>query len=364
MEGPRSVKPDEMPSLSQMLDTVFRSGLENVMFGEFPQLFCEQNRENLLVFVDDGKVVAHFGMTERRASISGCTVGVGCVGSVATYEEYRGQRLASQLFDKCKGKSIKDDIDFLLISGGRGLYRRAGAADFGCDHQATVEMGKIESGEALSIREGLASDVDRCQVAYHQKQVHFNRPVDDWAYFLESKHGFGGDSDFTIVEKEGQFLAYCITTKPNDKGLIHLTEFAGEEYFLASAMDGLMRHTGAKTLRLRLQPENIMLKSVMESHGIEFQPNPNPGTLLILQFEKMMNQFKPLFAQKIGLEKAEALSFKEREDDFVFISSDGEHRVEDRFEAAEFVFNKDIERTGVWAEILPVPGLWYGLNYI
>ncbi len=129
MEGPRALRAHELGSLSKLADTVFQSKNDGQMVYQFPVLFGSENHENLLVFVDGGKVVSHVGMVQRWASLAGCTVKVGLIGSVATYEDYRGKGLASQLFAAAAEKAVRDGCDFFMISGGRGLYRRAGAAD-------------------------------------------------------------------------------------------------------------------------------------------------------------------------------------------------------------------------------------------
>ena len=116
MEGPRAVEASEMPSLSELVDTVFRGAPNNVMFSQYPQLFNEANRDNLLVFVDGGRVVSHYGMVQRWATVCGCTVRVACVGSVATYESHRGQRLASRLMQANVAKATADGADFAMIS--------------------------------------------------------------------------------------------------------------------------------------------------------------------------------------------------------------------------------------------------------
>ena len=99
MEGPRSVRREEMQSMAQLVDAVFMGGREGAMFGAYPQYFSEANNENHFVFVDGGRVVSHFGMDQRDVSIAGCRLRVGCVGAVATYEEYRGKGMATRLFD-------------------------------------------------------------------------------------------------------------------------------------------------------------------------------------------------------------------------------------------------------------------------
>src|SRR5260221_13879810 len=101
MEEPRAVREDEFESLRALTDAVFRPGMPE----QYPQLFNADNRENLRVCVDAGRCVSHVGMTQRKASLLGVPIQVCCIGAVCTYQEYRGQGLASRCFEDAIAKS-------------------------------------------------------------------------------------------------------------------------------------------------------------------------------------------------------------------------------------------------------------------
>src|SRR5947209_3284810 len=128
-DGPRAPRPDEWDQLDALVSTIFAPR----MFRRFPQLYNEANRPNLRVVAEDGRIVCHVGMIQREASLAGCRVGVACIGSVATFEEYRGRGFASLAFQDACDKAAADGVDVMLISGGRGLYTRAGCRRFGPD---------------------------------------------------------------------------------------------------------------------------------------------------------------------------------------------------------------------------------------
>src|SRR5262249_25163248 len=109
MEGPRALQENEFESLRALTDAVFRPGMPE----QYPQLFNADNRENLRVCVDEGLCVSHVGMTERKASLLGCTIQVCCIGAVSTYKEYRGQGLASRCFDDAVAKAFQDGVDLM-----------------------------------------------------------------------------------------------------------------------------------------------------------------------------------------------------------------------------------------------------------
>ena len=150
MEGPRPVKPGELPSLTRLADTIFADGEEGLMLASFPLLFDESNFENLFVFAKRGRIVSHVGMAQRWACLAGCTVRVACIGAVGTYEEHRGKGLATSLFEAACGKALSDGVDLMMISGGRGLYLRAGAAEVGCDYLTVLDRSSGLNSDATS----------------------------------------------------------------------------------------------------------------------------------------------------------------------------------------------------------------------
>ena len=119
MEGPRALRADELESLRELVDEVFRKNSPRSMFDDYPQLFNQGNLHRLRVCVDDGKVVTHIGYTERFASILGCTVKVGCIGAVATHPDYRGRGLATRtlldVFEKFKRRASFNLLLFLIL---------------------------------------------------------------------------------------------------------------------------------------------------------------------------------------------------------------------------------------------------------
>ncbi|HDI52319.1 MAG TPA: GNAT family N-acetyltransferase, partial [Bacteroidetes bacterium] len=123
IEGPRAVREQEFDSLIQLVNRVFRSEGGN-MQTEYPQLFNAENLGNLLVMVDDGRVISHIGLLFRDVTIYGCRLTVGCIGAVATDKEYRGRGLASKLLFDAFTRIEEAGGSLILISGGRGLYRR------------------------------------------------------------------------------------------------------------------------------------------------------------------------------------------------------------------------------------------------
>src|SRR5438128_8553348 len=111
MEGPRAVRPEDRESLDALTGAVMRQG----MLEQYPQLFNEENYENLRVVIEDGQCVSHVGMIQRDAALYGCRIKVCCIGTVCTYEEHRGKGYASACFDDATRKAIVDGVDVMIV---------------------------------------------------------------------------------------------------------------------------------------------------------------------------------------------------------------------------------------------------------
>ena len=367
MEGPRPVRLEEMPSLGRLVDKVFMGGQAGAMLRCYPQMFNEGNSDNMLVCAEAGHIVSHVGMTQRWACLAGCTLRVACIGSVATYEEYRGRGMATRLFQAACDKAKADGVDFMMISGGRGLYRRAGAVEVGCDFTGVVgQTAATElSGGGIELAEFRDSDLPACIEAYGRKTAHFIRPLDDWQGFIESGTCMCRDARLVVVRRSGLFNGYFIVANTDAQGVWQVIELAGDQRALSEAFNPLMERCGCHSLKLRLQAGDHQLRTLCERAGVGFDKVDTLGTLLLIDFTQLMRRLRPYFEARAGLRAAGALSFAEEDHRFVFAS--GGHSVRaGRADAAQTIFGHARSRPldGVWAQIFPAPTLWYGMSYV
>ena len=367
VEEPRAVGREDLSSLGQLVDRVFMSGQAGGMFRCYPHLFNERNLDNLLVYVDDGRVVSHVGMIQRWACLAGCTVRVACVGSVATYEEYRGRAMATRLFAMACEKAEADGVDFMMISGGRGLYRRAGATDVGCDFTGVVgqRAATALSVDGVELAECGETDLPDCDAAYRLKSAHFVRPLDDWQWLLGSHKCMCRDVQVLAVRRSAVFHGYFIVAKTGEKGVSEILEFGGDARELAGAFKPLMAQCRADSLKLRLQTGDRRLKALCERAGVALEPVNTVGTLLLVSFPQLMGRLRPYLEARAGLRTAETLSFHQDGDSFVFGVGDQLHRV-NKAAAAQVVFGHPQPEPlpGVLAQVFPVPTLCYGISYV
>lgn len=374
MEGPRGLRPDELEAVRALTGAVFRPSLVD----EYPQLFNEDNYENLRVAFDGERCVSHVGTTRRAASLLGCQIRVTCVGAVSTLKEYRGQGLASACFDDAVAKAYEDGVDLMIVSGNRTLYRMRGCLVVGHDSRFNLSP---ESAAAVAQHVGLPVTVDTMTMAelplvmacYRQEAVRYIRPLDDYRYTLQAHRAMDAPSEFLVIRERGEFRGYVLMGQARD-GRAQLVEFAGDRRSLLAALPEIVNRYSLTGLHWQVLRHDELFQSLCTGAGLEATPVPTSGTVKLINFPQLMERMHPRFEELLGCADAAPLGFGQRDDGYVFHYG-GDELVLDRDSATRLLFGTvagdetavlkghgklaDVLRT-----ILPLPCLWYGLNYV
>jgi predicted N-acetyltransferase YhbS len=382
MEGPRGLRKGELESLRAMTDVVFRPNMPE----QYPHLFNEANFENLHVCLDDGRCVSHVGMTERGATLFGCPIRVCCIGAVSTHPDYRGQGLASACFDAAVQKAYNDGVDVMIVSGSRNLYQMRGCLRVGRDSAFTLTP---ETATAVSDAAGVEVTVEKMKDeelplvmdCYRREPVRFLRPPDDYHYALQSGMVMNRFSNFLVVRERSAFRGYVILQKPHDLALkplpdkkTNLAEFAGDRRSLLAALPTIVRDYELLELHWQVQRHDDLFRSLCESAGLTPKPVGVSGTVKLINFPQLMERMLPRFEELLGQREAGRLSFWQRADEYGFRSDDDEF-VTDRDTATRLLFGTPVDPpsetvpapgrlAAALKAILPLPGLWYGINYV
>jgi hypothetical protein len=362
------------------------------MFREYPQLFDRANRANLRVVAEDGKVVTHVGMTQRAASLQGCRIDVACIGAVATYDDYRGRGFASAAFQDCCDKAAADGVDVMLISGGRGLYTRVGCRQVGQDHDFALERENADklSADGCDLVAYGPDDIPALRAIHAQEGVRFVRPRDDWRWFFASRVAMNTPSDLWGVRRGGALLAYLLVHQPDkirrrapgDPTTARIVEFAGDRTAVAVGMRLLLEAYPYPVDRATIHAggHDAVLRAGLESKGLAGTPAGASGTLRVINFPQLMERCRPLLAARAGSEDAAALRFEADErpgsalGGFTIRRGAATLRLPDLAGLAQYLFGSpkplDAEPSGdaglaaLMREMLPLPALWYGINYV
>jgi GNAT superfamily N-acetyltransferase len=367
MEGPRPVAPGEKKSLSDLVDNVFNCPSKGQMFSHFPEFFSDDNNENLLVFSDGGRVVSHAGLISRWACLHGCTIRVAFLGSVATYEEFRNQGLASRLFAVAMDKARADGADIMMISGGKNIYRRAGAADVGREFQVGIHRSAARTIHANDVRleELKGGAIFSCAEIYETRAAHFIRPREDWKHFAQSGIAWGQETEVLGINRRGIRTAYIILSKVIKDGRATVIEHAGDGMDIAGAIKSLFTYRNIHSVKLHLQHDDASLRRILEEAGAQTKPDiMEGGTVLIVNFPQLLGRLTPAFERRAGTREASRLAFRRNEERYCF--SDGSATyVFNAVETAQAIFGHPETQpfSGVLAEIFPIQIPSFGINY-
>jgi GNAT superfamily N-acetyltransferase len=124
-----------------LVNTVFEASapVQRPMERALPLFFAEENMQQWAIAVRGGELVSAVGAHRFEMRSGQCILGAAHIGAVCTAPEWRGQGLASRLLNLECSLLRSQGVDVAFISGGRNLYRRAGAADLpGIAHRFTL----------------------------------------------------------------------------------------------------------------------------------------------------------------------------------------------------------------------------------
>lgn len=395
VDGPRPLAAGEWDQLDHVVSTVFRPS----MFREYPQLFNEDNRQNLRVIGEGGRLVCHVGMVQRPAALAGCRIDVAMIGAVATLEGARGHGYASLAFQDACDTAAADGVDVMLISGGRGLYTRAGCRQVGLDWEFTLDVeqaGRLRTarppgGGDFDLRQEGAEAIDRLSALYAAEGTRFIRRREDWEMAFACGVMMNTASDVWGIHLGETPVAYVIVHRPEVMRnvqaagrYLRVIEFAGQRAAVLAALPLLCDRYGVARVRLHVSGSDPVLAGVVErAAGHKGTPVGGSGTLRVINFPQLMERCRPLLAERMGRAAARDLRFEAdappgsvagafrvtRGDEVVYVSglaslalflfgSHAPFAPPDEAPSGSPVLLGDLHRA------LPLPSLWYGLSYV
>jgi predicted N-acetyltransferase YhbS len=405
--APRAPESQEFASLRELLDGVFRAS-GGSMARDYPRLLTEPNRLNLRVIVESGRVVSHAGLVCREAVIEGVRVTAALLGSVATAASHRGRGYGSAVVRSAVERALELGADVMWISGDRPLYRRLGARSVGDDLELdmpTASLARLRVGSAavppeaglrrpeIEVRHLSEEDIPSAAEHYSHEAVRFVRPLEDWRSALRARFAMDGPCSFLGAWESGRLAAYVVARRADSQGVSLVAEYAGARSALLAALPAALEEVGGKTLRLHVPRHDRTLSWRLAEAGFEGSPQPSSGTVLVLRFDSLMTKLRSRFLERAGESAASELSFAEdgpplgADNLFRIACGPDVIRIRGRGVLAELLFgtpgcalgapenlargsSEDDACVVLWGAnadfraVLPVPALWYGLNFI
>lgn len=361
---------EELPQLVALANRVFRSKGEGDIGREYPILFNENNLENLLIVRSGSEIVSHIGMVIRDAVLLGAQLKVACIGGVCTAEEHRGRGLATELLRRAKEHAVSQGVSLILISGGRGLYRRAGYVQVGSFILYTIPPSENES--EFEIDEFTPDDLPAILKLYEAESVRFIRPAEDWLLALQSGMLMDVPSELLVIRHHSAVVAYAGVQLPraDPKGgrtRPRVCEFAGSRRALLTCLPALPPRYDSDRIEVVALPIDVEYHILAEELCLRCESIRFTGTLGIVEPDRFLESTARIIAERSLI----GFSINAVEGG-VEIRMDGERAFLDSMsELTTLIFEgDDTIRTRfsprireALAPVFPLPLFWYGYNY-
>jgi hypothetical protein len=253
------------------------------------------------------------------------------------------------------------------------------------------------------------ADIPALRTLHQQESVRFLRPRNDWEMAFDCGVVMNTASDFwgitldsapagaagvdapnpqSTIHNPQSLLAYLICHQPDkirrrnpdDPRLVRVVEFGGDRAAVLAAVPRLLEHYSAGRLTLHVQGTDAGLLAHLHLLGVAPATAGSSGTLRVINFPQVMERCRPLLAERIGAAAARDLRFEADQPPgstaggFTIRRGAEALRIPDLAALAEFLFGSPQRRpvptegspslAGLMAEALPLPTLWYGINYV
>ncbi|HID95748.1 MAG TPA: GNAT family N-acetyltransferase [Candidatus Latescibacteria bacterium] len=380
VDGPRAVKPEEFWSLVQMVNKVFRAKGGD-MQAEFPHVFNAGNLSNLRVIVEDGQVVSHVGIVLRDVTIYGCRLTVGCIGVVATAEEYRGRGLASKLLIDAFARIEEAGGSLILISGGRGLYRRNGCVPVSraTHFEIPRSFATKKADPKLVLKAFKPDEIPTVSALYRREPVRFLRPVEDYRYFLDSGMAMDRPSGLWLIKRGSRAVAYAVVQRATTSAAPHIVEYAGDRRAIVESLAMIISYNGdTDTLNLSVPVADEPFRWQLKELGLTpvgQEMDACGCTVRIQKFPLFLQCIRPYLTEILDSEVVRSLRVEDSGPDvtfylekqrFTLLRDDATALV---FGTPEGIEHRILEGDGgavaeVLGKLFPLPAPWYGLNFV
>ncbi len=308
LEGPRPVRPSEFPGLLRLVNRAFigntkGKGMELL----YPWHLGRENRHNLWVLVEDGRVVSHVGVTKRTIAIRGVRIPAGLMSAVVTDPEYRGKGLATRLIDFLRARHDREGLDLYLISGNRDLYRRIGAAPVGCRLHFTLAPTslKLFAHPEVSVRPARPGDLKTIARLYAEEPVRIARPDVDFRRVYHAGWAALSAARFYVAETESRVTAYFVAGVSRKAGgpvdgRLNVIEAGGSRTDLLAALHAACGLWHKRRVELSVSAHDRASLALLTGRHLGERRVPVYDSVAIVNLERLVRRLKPLLVRAAG----------------------------------------------------------------
>jgi GNAT superfamily N-acetyltransferase len=294
IEGPRAACEAELPDILHLSNRAFYPDGRIEMGSVLPLLFSRANAGNLRIMTDGGRPVAMVGMVINDLLLREIGLRAGSIGSVCTLPEYRGQGFAGRLMDDAMAHAAAQGASLLLVSGGRGLYRRMACIDAGLYRVIEVDRRAGRRGRGR-VRQWTEQDSAALEALHSREEVRFVRAPGEMAVLLRARAMFCRPARTWVVEEAGKIAAYLCVSGPGDRtgsGIVLSRELAGSREAVLDAAAGVLKEEGAQRLDVEV-PASDGLVALAAGRGMALRAVGRHGTLKVMDRGAFLRAIAP-----------------------------------------------------------------------
>ncbi len=307
------------------------------------------------------------------------SVSLNAISQFTDAKRDRKRGFATLSSEDCVKKLDKDEVDIILVSGGRDLYKRADCLEAGRVYnfrisQDEVEKSNIQQIEVLPYEEGSLENIVK---VYQRESVRFFRSLEDFRKILNTGAAMNREAEMLIIQRANDSLGYLAVQFPGKEGekrTSRVAEYSGVREAVVDTIRCVFNRYDIQELSFSIPFNDVELIYLFKKMGFKSTLGSIPGTIKIVNFLRLMRRFRPYIEERLGKKKADLLEFSQGGDEFTIRFSREQFSAGAR-ELVQIVFGtydgreremmpKEGEMVKILMAIFPLPFIWPGLNYV
>lgn len=373
----RECKEGERKETINLINDVFRTGnnMEPTMGSEYPLLLGSDNLDHIIIAKVDNKVVAVASYYITDIIVQGSSLKSASIGAVCTYEEFRGQGLATKLLDYIDNKLIQENVLLQIISGKRGLYTSRDASSVG--ESTKFIINKHNKTSSYKLEEYTKSNQTDLIELYNKESVRYYRSYDEFVSFQKGATHNWGPHEFKIffVKNKIEIIGYIVVGVNTETQSANIVEFAGSRLAIAKVLPKLYDRLQVKEVVLS-SPWNDLVIPLLKDDNKDYNTIDQECSIKVMDYIGITNSLKLYFAQYLTKEELSDLSFKENNNQYIIQYKDEEIVLESIRDINLLLFgglDLDLDKLcqgkpkiyELLKKIFPLPFVWMSnMNYI
>jgi hypothetical protein len=314
-EGPRTPREDEWEAVAELSCSIFFKDAASYWEAarSWPMALHSNIRQGALTMFKDGQPVSTIERLERDILVHGHRLRMGFIGGVCTHPDHRDKGLASTILDAMMKQFHQDDVDFVYISGARGLYFGAGANhvaietrfvfdknNFGPDKLECFIVQTFSKSLDVQLRPANLEDINTLVAIAERESIRFIRPRKDFELVMENEHCGGQPCEFHLIELRGITVGYLLLRgRVEHNENLKLIEFAGDRLCILAALGKMIQRLSDNASIEVNVPYGDLLIKLLHSAGVQGKLVKTGGTMKVIDFCRTMRKLLPYFGERL-----------------------------------------------------------------